>query len=181
MGAIGAGRGWRYAMGGAAAGAVLLLLLHWSPASAADALPLPQGAPILVVSGALAAANQDGKATLDLAFLKSLPQADLTTETPWTEGAAHFEGVRMRDLMARLGAKGSSVTATGTDDYRVAIPMGDFQDYDVVLAYAENGQLLRPEDKGPLWIVYPFSADPQLKKDIYFARSVWQLTGLTVQ
>ena len=54
-------------------------------------------------------------------------------------------------------------------------------DYDVLLAYAENGQTLRPDDKGPLWIVYPFSANPGLKKDIYFSRCVWQLSGLTVQ
>jgi hypothetical protein len=168
-------------MGGAVAGAALLASLAWSAAAATEPLPAPQGAAILAVSGNLAAVRQGGTAALDLAFLRTLPQADLTTETPWTDGAVHFEGVWMRDLLARLGAKGETVVAAGTDEYRIEIPLADFQDYDVLLAYAQNGQLLRPEDKGPLWIVYPFSADPELKKDIYFARCVWQLTGLTVR
>jgi hypothetical protein len=159
----------------------LLLSLSWNTARADEALPAPQGAPVLVVSGGIAVANQDGKAVLDLAFLQSLPKTSLTTETPWTEGETRFEGVRVRDLLARLGAEGRSVVATGTDDYRIEIPITDFQDYDVLIAYRENGRPLRPDDKGPLWMIYPFSADPALKKDIYFARCVWQLTGLIVQ
>jgi len=177
MSAIGA----RGAMGGAVAGALLLLSLSWGVASATETLPAPQAAPILVVSGRITATNQDGKAVFDLALLQSLPRASVTTETPWTDGEVRFEGVWMRDLMTRLGAQGQSVAATGIDEYRIEIPMVDFQDYDVLLAYAENGRPLRPDDKGPLWIIYPFSANPGLKKDIYFSRCVWQLSGLTVQ
>jgi len=166
---------------GTVAGALLLLSLCLGVASATETLPMPQSPAILVVSGGITVANQDGKAVLDLAFLQSLPQASITTETPWTNGEVHFEGVRMRDLMARLGAHGEKVMASGIDEYGIEIPMADFQDYDVILAYAEDGKLLPPDDKGPLWIVYPFSADPGLKKDIYFARCVWQLSRLSVQ
>jgi hypothetical protein len=166
-------------IGGALAGA--LLLLSASAASALEALPAPQAAPILIVSGGVAVANQGDKAAFDRALLQSLPRTSVDTETPWTEGIVHFEGVRMRDLLARLGAEGRKVIATGADDYRIEIPMADVQEYDVLIATAENGQPLRPDDKGPLWIVYPFSANPGLKKDTYFARCVWQLGGLTVQ
>ncbi len=175
MGAIGARLG---GLGAAVAGALLLLS---GSALAAETLPAPQSPPILVVSGAIAVTNEDGKAVFDLALLQSLPRASLVTETPWTNGEVHFDGVWMRDLLARLGAEGRSVTVTGIDEYRIDIPMRDFQDYDVLVAYAEDGRPLRPDDKGPLWIVYPFSADPGLKKDIYFSRCVWQLRGLTVQ
>jgi len=168
-------------MGSAVAGTLLLLSTSWSATLAGEPLPTPQGAPILVVSGAIAVSNQGGNAVFDLAMLQSLPRVDLTTDTPWTEGVVHFEGVRMRDLLARLGAQGHSVLATGIDEYRIEIPMADFQNFDVMIAYAENGQPLRPDDKGPLWIVYPFSANPGLKKDLYFSRCVWQLTGLTVK
>jgi hypothetical protein len=162
-------------------GAVIGLLLLAVPAMAADALPAPQGAPILYVSGAIAITNQDGKAAFDLALLKSLPHVSLVTETPWTDGAISFDGVRVHDLLTRLGAEGKTVVAAAIDEYRSEIPMADFSDYDVIIAYAEDGKPLRPDDKGPLWIVYPFSADPGLKKDIYFSRCVWQLSGLTVQ
>ena len=59
--------------------------------------------------------------------------------------------------------------------------MADIRDYDVIIAYAMNGKPLQADDKGPLWIVYPFSAHSELQKDLYFARSVWQLKRLTVQ
>lgn len=176
MGAVGAKNGWR----GTIAAVLLLLSLPLLPASATEALPAPQSTPILVVSG-ISVANRDGKAVFDLALLQSLPHVSITTETPWTNGAVRFEGVWMRDLMARLGAHGQKVMASGIDEYRIEIPMADFEDYDVLLAYAQDGKLLPPDDKGPLWIVYPFSADPGLKKDIYFSRCVWQLSRLSVQ
>src|SRR5882724_7324272 len=128
--------GARRAMGGAVAGALLLLSLSWSAASATEALPVPQTDPILVVSGGITVTNQDGTAVFDLALLQSLPRVSITTETPWTDGEVRFEGVWMRDLMTRLGAEGQSVVATGIDEYRIEIPMADFQDYDVLLAYA---------------------------------------------
>jgi len=170
----------RRAIGSAVAG-VLLLSLCLSTAAATEALPLPQSPAILVVSGGISVTNRDGKAVFDLASLQSLPQASITTETPWTNGEVRFQGVWLRDLMARLGAAGKKIVASSIDEYRIGIPMADLRDHDVLLAYAENGKPLPPDDKGPLWIVYPFSADPGLKKDIYFSRCVWQLNELSVQ
>jgi hypothetical protein len=127
----------------------------------------------------------DGKAVkpvrFDLASLKSLPVTRLTTMTPWTDGENLFEGVRIRDLLERLGAKGDVVLADAVDDYQVRIPMEDIRDYDVIVAYAMNGEPLPADDKGPLWIIYPYSEHYDLQKDLYFSRSVWQLTRLTVQ
>jgi hypothetical protein len=51
----------------------------------------------------------------------------------------------------------------------------------VIIAYAMDGKPLPPDDKGPLWIIYPFSQVPALQRDLYFARGVWQLNRLTVQ
>jgi hypothetical protein len=133
---------------------------------------------VLVVDGALA----DGKpAAFDLAQLKSLPSTKVKTTTPWSEGDNTFEGVRVRDLLDRLGAKGSAVLVAAVDDYQSLIPMEDIRDYDVIIASAMNGKPLPLDDKGPLWIIYPFSAHAVLQKDLYFARSVWQLNRLTVR
>src|SRR3569623_2302878 len=104
-------------------GAFIGLLLLAGPAMAADALPTPRGAPILSVSGAIAVTNQNGKAVFDLALLQSLPQVSIVTETPWTEGASRFDGVRVRDLMDRLGAEGQTVVASAIDEYRREIPL----------------------------------------------------------
>lgn len=135
-------------------------------------------ATILVVDGQVTG----GKAVaFDLARLKSLPAIQVTTMTPWTDGESTFEGVRMRDLLERLGAEGKAVIADAVDDYRIAIPMNDIEDYDVIIAYAMNGRPLPDDDKGPLWIIYPYSEHAGLQKDIYFSRSVWQLNRLTVE
>ena len=36
-------------------------------------------------------------------------------------------------------------------------------------------------DKGPLFIVYPFDSDPELKQQIYYNRSAWQVARLLVE
>ena len=133
---------------------------------------------ILVVDGHLAGGQP---ARFDLALLQSLPAIQVTTMTPWTEGENRYDGVRLRDLLKQLGAEGTSVLAEAMDDYQNAIPMEDVDKYDVIVAYAKNGQPLPRDDKGPLWIIYPFSEFHELQKDLYFARSVWQLKRLTVQ
>jgi hypothetical protein len=133
---------------------------------------------VLVIDGHVAGGNP---ASFDLAALQSLPVTQVTTVTPWTEGENLYEGVRIRDLLARIGAEGTVLVAEGVDDYQSLIPMADVQDYDVIIAYAMNGKPLPRDDKGPLWIIYPYSGHSGLQKDIYFSRSVWQLNRLTVQ
>ncbi|HVM83861.1 MAG TPA: molybdopterin-dependent oxidoreductase [Candidatus Binatia bacterium] len=152
-----------------------------SVAFAAESLPQPATPPILVVDGNIAATNRGKTAAFDLALLKTLPQTTLKTMTAWTEGESSFTGVRLRDLLDRLGAQGSTLTAAAIDDYRTDIPMADVRDYDVMVVYAMDGKPLPPDNKGPLWILYPFSQNPTLQRDIYFARCVWQLNRLTVR
>ena len=151
------------------------------PSVAAETLPPPAATPILVVDGHIATGNGAGIAAFDLALLKSLPVITFKTTTPWSEGENEFKGVRIRDLLDRLGAQGTSVIATAVDDYQIAIPMDDLRANDVIVAYAMNGQPLPADNKGPLWIVYPFSDQPALQNDLYYARCVWQLNRLTVQ
>ena len=152
-----------------------------APARASENLPPPQGIAVLVVDGGIQVTNAPHQAVFDLALLKSLPVTRFKSMTAWTDGESQFEGVRVRDLLARLGAVGTSVVATALDDYQITIPIADFQDYDVILAYGIDGKPLPPDNKGPLWIMYPFSEKPALQKDFYFSRCVWQLARLTVQ
>jgi hypothetical protein len=132
---------------------------------------------ILVIDGHVAGGEP---AAFDLEALKKLPVTRVTTMTPWTDGESLYEGVRLRDLLEKLGAEGEVVLADSIDDYQVKIPMQDIQDYDVIVAYAVDGKPLPRNNKGPLWIIYPFSEHFGLQKDLYFSRSVWQLNRLTV-
>jgi len=158
------------------------LLLGVSTPSAAEALPKPLGGEIiLAIDGAIANGNGNGGAFFDLALLKTLPSRELVTETPWTKGKHSFTGVPLEALMQWIGAEGKTITAFALNDYSVDLPIDDGAQHGALVVYLFDGQPMLPSDRGPLWIVYPFSADPSLKKDIYFSRCVWQLSRLTVQ
>jgi hypothetical protein len=179
--------GWKSMKSRAAfRGVITAMMLLLGTAMGLTALMPPGGsvaaaesaAPLLVVDGAVI----DGKAVaFDLTQLKSLPSITVKTMTPWTDGENEFEGVRLRDLLEHLGAKGREVIAAATDDYAATIPMEDIAGYDVIVAYAMNGKPMPSDNKGPLWVIYPFSSYHGLQKDLYYARCVWQLTRLTVQ
>jgi hypothetical protein len=64
------------------------------------------------------------------------------------------------------------------NDYSADIPLSDFMNYDVILAWSMDGQPLTRRDKGPLWIIYPRDAVPELRDERYEHRWVWQLASL---
>ena len=37
------------------------------------------------------------------------------------------------------------------------------------------------EEKGPLFLVYPYNSDPQLATKSYYSRSIWQIARITIQ
>src|SRR5690606_26546604 len=122
-----------------------------------------------------------GVAELDRAALRALPEATLVTSTVVTDGTHRFTGFLMRDLLDRLEAEGDHVIASALNDYVVEIPIADFQDYDVIVAYSMDGAPLDRADKGPLWIVYPRDDHAALQDIRYDYRWVWQLSGLEVR
>ena len=83
--------------------------------------------------------------------------------------------------MAVVGASGDEVYAMALNDYDRTIPIADFQSYDVLLALRMNGRPMRLRDKGPIWIVYPWSEHPELDDFRTREKSVWQLNSLDVR
>ena len=161
----------------AAAAAAALGAIGSAPrAEAAEALPAPTGRVMLTVTGSIAHPNGDGgKAVFDLPALERIGTARVQTSTPWTDGRPVFEGVLMRNLMARLGARGETVTVVALNDYKMQIPTADFGKYPVLLAFKMNGETLRVRDKGPLWLVYPQDEFPALQNKPTQAKWVWQI------
>lgn len=152
-----------------------------APAFALDPLPKPSGAVILTVDGQIALSNTlDGKAVFDLAMLQALPKTAFTTTTIWTDGPQAFEGVRIADLLARLGSTGNEIRAFAANDYEIRFPTIDATEHDALIAYRLNGGDLPVTNKGPLWIVYPFDRDPSLQAERFQGESVWNLETLTL-
>lgn len=113
--------------------------------------------------------------------LRALGVERVETSTPWHNGVMVFEGVSLSKLMAHVGAKGDSLTGIALNDFYTEIPLSDAADYDVILAYRANGSVLGVRDKGPLFVIYPFDRFPELRNELYYSRSIWQLRRLTVR
>jgi hypothetical protein len=103
------------------------------------------------------------------------------TTTPWYEGAVKFEGVPLDKLMKSVGASGDRAVFVALNDYSTEIPMQDFAKYKVILALKRDGEYMPVRDKGPLFVIYPYDSDPELKSQTYYARSAWQVAKIIVR
>ena len=160
-------------------GCLALAFLLLLPAAASEAgLPAPSGPVILRVLGDIENANQGEAAAFDRDMLEALGMETLVTQTAWTEGEVIFEGVRGSRLLEALGDHGDQILAKAINDYSVEIPAADFETNDLFIALKMNGRYMRVRDKGPIWIIYPFSERPELDVGTYRNRSIWQLEQL---
>lgn len=150
-------------------------------AFSAQALDGPTGPVVLTVSGKIAQTNHDGKAVLDMAALRALPQTTFTTETAWDKRPVKFSGPLLRDVLRMLQSSGTELKAVAVNDYAVTIPADDAQKFNLIIATRMNDRDIPPRTKGPLFVVYPFSSSPALKDKVYQERAIWQLKAIEVQ
>lgn len=147
---------------------------------AAEPLPMPKGSVVLTISGKLERTNSGEKAQFDMEMLEALGKASFLTGSEVSEKPQLFEGVPLRAVLERVGARGRSILASALNDYEIPIPYDDLR-FDPLLAMKVDGKVLTIRDKGPLWIVYPRDAYEVLRDVRYYARSVWQLNRLHVE
>tara|TARA_R110002020_G_scaffold19053_39_gene66243 strand:+ start:3084 stop:3587 length:504 start_codon:yes stop_codon:yes gene_type:complete len=147
----------------------------------AETLSVPGGPVVLTVSGSITNTNIEQTAQFDLAMLDALAQHTTVTETPWYDGEQTFSGPLAAALLQAVGAEGSVVTVTALNGYSAEIPLTDFLESPVIFASRLNGEVFSVRDKGPLFVVYPFDAKPDLYNEVYFGRSVWQVNAISVQ
>lgn len=157
----------------------LLLAVTGASVSAQD-LSQPAGDVILTVTGAITNTNSGDAAAYDLAMLDALDQRETITETPWYEGAQSFSGPTLATLMAQVGATGRTLRIVAVNDYAAEMPMEDVTSLPVILASRHEGKPMPLREKGPLFVIYPFSEMPNLSNEVYFNRSVWQVKSIEV-
>ncbi len=160
------------------AAAGIAFLLAATPLAAAE-LNAPKGEVILTIDGTIATTNTAGGADFDIEMLEAMAKATVKTTTPWTEGVTTFEGVPLKDLLAAVGATGTTISATALNDYSAPVPAADAET-GAIVAYRMNGEYMPVRGKGPLWIIYPFDERPELKAEAVYARSIWQLRKMTL-
>ena len=116
---------------------------------------------------------------LDSEQLASLPAHEITTATPWT-GRTRFSGPRFTEVLAQVGAKGSHISLSAMDDYKVDLSMADIERYQPILALSMNGEPLPPRGRGPFWLMFPFDDHPELQNDAWYFRAIWQIDRIRV-
>ncbi|MGG5838866.1 molybdopterin-dependent oxidoreductase [Huaxiibacter chinensis] len=160
---------------------VMLLSFVIATQALADELPKPAGKVLLTLSGNIKNTNEPGKTVFDIASLEKLGMVSFQTASPWYNGRTTFTGIPMKTLMDYVGAKGSVVKVTALNDYTTVIPLSDFNKYNVILALKINGEYMRVRDKGPLFIVYPYDSKPELNNQVYYSRSAWQVSKMSIE
>lgn len=153
--------------------------LACAPVALADMLAKPSGDIILTISGQIGKENAPGQADFDLDMLRAMPVVKFSTSTPWTEGAAEFEGVLVGTVMEAVAAKGKSIKAAALNDYIADVDVKTALDAGAIIAYRVNGEYISVRDKGPLWIMFPFDEKPELRAESIYSQSVWQLRKMT--
>ncbi|CAO1660446.1 oxidoreductase [Halomonas sp. NYA30] len=146
----------------------------------ANALEVPEGPVILVISGELGQPNVGNEAHFDKAMLEALDQHETTTRTPWYDGVVRFSGPLGRAILEAADAKGENMRVVALNEYAATIPISDFENLDVILAMQADGRALRVRDQGPLFVIYPFDQHPELLNEEILSRSVWQVKRIEI-
>jgi hypothetical protein len=112
----------------------------------------------------------------DLAALQALPQTEYTTENGFIDSASVFSGPLLRDVLELSDLHDEdTITLKAANDYKISYPVSDATDYDVIIATQMDGVVMSVREKGPLWLMYPFSDFPELSDGIFKSRIIWQL------
>ena len=159
------------------------LFLTWALLNSANAieLPSPKDPIILTVEGNVSIANRGDHAAFDLSMLKALGAITVDTNTPWTDGVIRFKAVPLLKVLAATGASGTSVIAHALNDYKSIVPMSVLDKGHAYLAFKMNETLMTRRDKGPLWLIFPWSDHPEYLTPQMKIHAVWQLNKLRVQ
>jgi len=133
----------------------------------------------LTISGNIT--SQNGAIYFSPGDMAASKPVDVVTTSPWTVGKTVFRGVLLRDILKAVNADGQLLKASALDGYTVEIPISDAEKYDVIVAYRMNGKPLEDGVYAPFWIIYPYDSDTTLANDIYYSRSIWELSKLVVE
>ena len=93
--------------------------------------------------------------------LMAMDQAEVTTDihcvTRWSKLDTTWRGVRVRDLLDRVGVRpeGTHVMARSDGGYTTNLPIEALRDDDVLVAHAYAGEPLEPDHGAPLRLLVP--------------------------
>lgn len=138
-----------------------------------------EGRVILTIDNAK---NEDPAITYTLEALDAFTQTEVVTNNEFVDGEEAFSGPLARDILDKIGATDADdVRFVAFNEYEVVIEAQDFYEYDVILATRMNNEVLPRRTKGPIWLIYPISDNPELQDARVNAKLIWQVTKIEVR
>ncbi|MFM2607774.1 hypothetical protein AAFX30_09120 [Vibrio chagasii] len=111
--------------------------------------------------------------------LLMLPQSEIATILPWSEGKSVYSGVTLQAVLETMDLSVSPiVTFIALNDYKVSIPKEDFYDHQPIIAIKQDGEFMSVRDKGPYWLIYPLSSSPELDNTDIHSKMIWQIRDI---
>jgi hypothetical protein len=146
-------------------------------------VPPPTEPVVLTVRGRFGLAHAEAGVTFDIPTIERLGLIRFTTPTVWTDGLVTFEGVLLSRLLEVLAVPRdvTELAMTALNDYHVAIPAADVRTWPVLIALKRDGQYMSIRNKGPLWVVYPRHAFPELAQAKHNPKWIWQLKEIVIR
>ncbi len=119
--------------------------------------------------------------TLDEAALAALPQVEFETATPWTLGTHRYRGPTLKSVLAAQQVdSASAIDVTALNGYQQRVDLSLFAKVPLTLVRYQDDKPLTRRNKGPLWLLVPLSAHPDMDVSAIHNNMVWQVVRIEV-
>lgn len=119
--------------------------------------------------------------TLDEAALAALPQVEFETATPWTLGTHRYRGPTLKSVLAAQQVdSASAINVAALNGYQQRVDLSLFAKVPLTLVRYQDDKPLTRRNKGPLWLLVPLSAHPDMDVSAIHNNMVWQVIRIEV-
>ncbi|MFQ2851995.1 hypothetical protein ACK3YO_00620 [Aeromonas caviae] len=119
--------------------------------------------------------------TLDEAALAALPQVEFETATPWTLGTHRYRGPTLKSVLAAQQVdSASAIDVAALNGYQQRVDLSLFAKVPLTLVRYQDDKPLTRRNKGPLWLLVPLSAHPDMDVSAIHNNMVWQMIRIEV-
>ncbi len=119
--------------------------------------------------------------TLDEAALAALPQVEFETATPWTLGTHRYRGPTLKSVLAAQQVdSASAIDVAALNGYQQRVDLSLFAKVPLTLVRYQDDKPLTRRNKGPLWLLVPLSAHPDMDVSAIHNNMVWQVVRIEV-
>lgn len=119
--------------------------------------------------------------TLDEAALAALPQVEFETATPWTLGTHRYRGPTLKSVLAAQQVDSAcAIDVAALNGYQQRVDLSLFAKVPLTLVRYQDDKPLTRRNKGPLWLLVPLSAHPDMDVSAIHNNMVWQVIRIEV-